>query len=87
VLSHIGIQGNEAADLLAKSSFNLNFLSPSKLPSSNFIPILRQHINKLWSSQWNELPPNFATKFIINVPKIPKNTWFNNLKLSKASIV
>jgi hypothetical protein len=61
--------------------------SPCKIPFSDFLPILRQHINYLWSSYWNNLPANFASKYKSVIPNILKKTWFNNLKLSRLSII
>jgi hypothetical protein len=60
---------------------------PCKIPSTYFLPILRQHINYLWSSYWNNLPANFASKYKSIVPSILKKTWFDNLKLLRTSII
>jgi hypothetical protein len=68
------------------STSSISLPSPCKIPSSDFIPILRQHINHFWSSYWNSLPANFASKYKSVVPVILKKIWFFNLKLSRTSI-
>ncbi|KAF0765352.1 RNase H domain-containing protein, partial [Aphis craccivora] len=87
VPSHIGIRGNEVADSLAKSTSKLICPSLTLLPHTDFIPIIRHHTKLLWSLQWSNLPAEFAAKYKHIVPNIPHETWFNNLNLSRSSIV
>lgn len=85
--SHMGIHGNEVADSLAKSTSNLICPSRILLPHSDFTPFIRQHIKHLWSSHWSNLPAEFAAGYKHIVTIIPYKTWFNNLHLSRSTIV
>ncbi|KAF0756002.1 RNase H domain-containing protein, partial [Aphis craccivora] len=75
------------ADNLAKSSFNLIFLPFTQLPHSDFIPLIKQYTSNMWLSLWNDLPADFASKYINITPNIHKKTWFNNLHLHRSYIV
>jgi kelch-like protein 2/3 len=48
--SHIGINGNEIADSLAKSTANLICPSLIQIPHTDFIPFIRRYIKHLWNS-------------------------------------
>ncbi|XP_026819622.1 uncharacterized protein LOC113558364 [Rhopalosiphum maidis] len=85
--SHIGIYGNEVADNLAKSTSSLICPSLTQLPHTDFTPTIRHHIKHLWSSQWSNFPEKFAARYKHIVPIIPQKIWFNNLHLSRATIV
>lgn len=51
-------------------------------------PLLRRHIAFLWSTQWNNLPVAFATKYKAVVSSIPYGkTWFDSLDLPRSIIV
>ena len=54
--SHIGIEGNERADTLAKEALNLP-IDPNKnpkLPYSDYRPKVKKHILSLWNTEWEE---------------------------------
>jgi hypothetical protein len=87
VPSHVGIQGNECADSLAKSSSNLIRPSFSVIPLSDFTPLLQRHFFNFWSVYWRNLPSNFASRFKFIVPNITKNIWFKNVLLPRSTIV
>ena len=58
--SHIGIQGNEIADSLAKEALNLqidNRLTP-KLPYSDFRPKIKEYTFSLWKKEWKNETKN-----------------------------
>lgn len=85
--SHVGIHGNEVADNLAKSTFNLICPALTQLPRTDFIPNLRRHISNLWSTYWSNLPAEFATRYKNIVPNILNKTWFDNLNLPRSTII
>ena len=52
VPSHIGIAGNAAADATAKIALGLP-VSNSKVPYSDFKPLITAHANKIWQGLWD----------------------------------
>ena len=50
--SHIGIAGNTAADATAKAALCLQ-VSNSKVPYSDFKPLIIAHANKMWQQLWD----------------------------------
>ena len=52
VPSHIGIAGNTAADATAKAALCLQ-VSNSKVPYSDFKPLITAHANKMWQQLWD----------------------------------
>ena len=50
--SHVGIKGNEAADLKAKASLDLE-ISNFKLPCTDFKPFLNRYILSKWQLSWD----------------------------------
>jgi ribonuclease HI len=55
--SHIGIRGNEQADLQAKKA--LSFLPCDfRIPFTDFKGAIRKHCNSVWQRQWDESTPN-----------------------------
>uniref|UniRef100_A0A2S2R880 RNase H type-1 domain-containing protein n=1 Tax=Sipha flava TaxID=143950 RepID=A0A2S2R880_9HEMI len=85
--SHIVIYGNKVADSLAKFTYSLICPSLTQLPHTDFTPTIPHHIKHLWSSQWSNLPAKFATRYKHIVSIIPHKTWFNNLHLSRSTII
>lgn len=55
VPSHIGIEGNAAADATAKAALNLK-KSMSLIPYSDFKPFTDAYINSLWQNVGMEKP-------------------------------
>ena len=55
--SHVGIQGNEEADSVAKSSLEMQ---PSiiKLPYTDFKPLVNSYVHNKWQSSWNNAVNN-----------------------------
>ena len=54
--SHIGIEGNERADTLAKKALNLP-IDPNKnpkLPYSDYRPKVKKYTLSLWNTEWEE---------------------------------
>ena len=77
--SHIGIQGNEIADSLAKEALNLqidNRLTP-KLPYSDFRPKIKEYTLSLWKKEWKKEAQN---KLLDTKPKLKPR---NSLNLSR----
>jgi hypothetical protein len=52
VPSHIGIEGNGAADATAKAALNLK-MSLSPVPYSDFKPLVSAYVNSLWQKCWD----------------------------------
>jgi hypothetical protein len=85
--SHVGIAGNERADNLALSTKYTNHISSCKIPASDFLPIHRKILRKAWQTKFSFLSPNIGTWYRQIIPTIPHRPWFNNLGLSRKSIV
>ena len=57
ISGHVGIRGNENADIAAKDSLKLT-LSNMKIPSSDFKPIIRNVIKTKWQTIWDNVTEN-----------------------------
>ena len=55
--SHVSIPGNEEADSVAKSSLDLNE-SKSKVPHSDFKPLINKYVHSKWQSSWSNTVNN-----------------------------
>ena len=53
VPSHVGITGNEKADKEAKNALDKDQTCNSKIPSTDFIPLVKSFIRSKWQNQWN----------------------------------
>ena len=50
--SHVGIKGNEKADIAAKSALTLN-ISGLKIPFTDFKPCINTFLHNKWQMSWN----------------------------------
>ena len=50
--SHVGIKGNEKADIAAKSALTLN-ISDLKIPFTDFKPSINTFLRNKWQMSWN----------------------------------
>ena len=50
--SHVGIKGNEKADMAAKSALTLN-ISDLKIPFTDFKPSINTFVHNKWQMSWN----------------------------------
>ena len=50
--SHVGIKGNEKADIAAKSALTLN-ISDLKIPFTDFKPSINTFVHSKWQMSWN----------------------------------
>ena len=55
--SHIGIRGNEAADVAAKESLDFNITS-SQVPYTYLKPHINSFIANKWQERWSSCPDN-----------------------------
>ena len=56
--SHIGIQGDDKADTLAKSAISMTPYKNIKTPYTDLKPKFKQIVTKKWQLLWNENPHN-----------------------------
>ena len=54
VPSHVGIQGNEAADKTANEAQALPGLHTMKIPHNDYHHPIREHIMEMWQRRWNQ---------------------------------
>ena len=54
--SHVGIEGNERADRSAKHGLSFDTQQKSRLPPSDFKPVVKKYIDQLWQKDWVEKP-------------------------------
>ena len=52
VPSHIGIKGNEKADIAAKNALQLP-ISNFKIPYTDYKTLIRSYVKTLWQTEWN----------------------------------
>ena len=74
--SHVGIKGNEAADVKAKASFDLE-ISNFKLPCTDFKPFINRYILSKWQLSWDRATFN---KLHEVKPVLGKNTIYRSLR-------
>ena len=55
--SHVGIRGNEAADMAAKESLNLN-ITDSQVPYTDLKCHINHFISNKWQERWSSCPDN-----------------------------
>ena len=55
--SHIGIRGNEAADVAAKESLDFN-ITASQVPFTDLKPHINSFIANKWQERWSSCPDN-----------------------------
>ena len=73
--SHVGIKGNEAANVKAKASLDLE-ISNFELPCTDFIPFINRFILSKWQLSWDRATFNKLHKI---KPVIGKNTIYRSL--------
>ena len=73
--SHIGITGNEQADIAAKSALTCGHLTRLSLPFSDLRPQIENHIWFGWQQRWSEEVNNKLHKIrpTVNFDKMPAN--------------
>ena len=75
--SHVGIEGNEMADELAKAGLSSENIKYLKVPQSDYKQIITQHFQSKWQASWSEQTSN---KLHAIQPKLRPRT---NLGLSR----
>ena len=74
--SHVGIKGNEAADVKAKASLYLE-ISNFKLPCTYFKPFINRYILSKWQLSWDRATFNKLHEI---KPVLGKNTIYRSLR-------
>ena len=73
--SHVGIKGNEAADIKAKASLDLE-ISNFKLPCTDFKPFINRYILSKWQLSWDRATFNKLHEI---KPVLGKNNIYRSL--------
>ncbi|KAF4514170.1 UNVERIFIED_CONTAM: hypothetical protein B566_EDAN019322 [Ephemera danica] len=96
--AHCGIQGNETADQMAKSSAINGPVLQIPIPHTDIVPIIFQLQTKdwenHWESSWNEIDQNRTNPaepswYHTLVPRFPPNPykpWFSKSKINRSII-
>ena len=64
VPSHVGVVGNERADVAAKDASRLSHISSVDIPVSDFRNTIRSYCRDKWQDHWSNLNNNFKLKSI-----------------------
>ena len=64
VPSHVGVVGNELADVAAKTAARLCHISGTRVPLSDFRSFIKFYCRNLWQDHWSNLSNNFKLKSI-----------------------
>ena len=88
VPSHVGIQGNEAADKTANEAQALPGLHTMKIPHNDYHHPIREHIMEMWQSRWNQSCEKLRTVKPHVKPwvNIPGGNRKNEVKLTRLRI-
>ena len=62
--SHVGIVGNERADIAAKSATRLSHISNVNVPFNDFRNVIRFYCRERWQAHWSGLNNNFKLKSV-----------------------
>ena len=52
--SHVGLSGNEKADVLSKRAIQLPPANHNDLPLQDYIPSIHRYIRASWQSRWDQ---------------------------------
>ena len=68
--SHVGIKGNEMADMAAKAGI-LSAITRNKMPADSFFPYISKLCMEEWQETWNSTPANklFSVKPVLGKNK------------------
>ncbi|KAH9510418.1 hypothetical protein DERF_008936 [Dermatophagoides farinae] len=80
VKAHVGIEGNEKADSLAKEATKLESISFEMIPLSHGIRILRAQLIEVWNAQWHTADKGRITARIISLARLNGNNLQKALK-------
>ena len=74
--SHVDIKGNEAADVKAKASLDLE-ISNLKVPCTDFKPFINRYILSKWQMSWDRATFNILQEI---KPVLSKNNIYRSLR-------
>ena len=88
VPSHVGIQGNEAADKTANEAQDLPGLHTTKIPYKDYHHSIRKHILKTWQDRWNRSNEKLriVKPYVKPWVNIPGGNRKNEVKLTRLRI-
>ena len=87
--SHMGIQGNDAADTGAKLALSLEDITPIPIPYNEFKSKVRKHLHKKWQNWWDTIntpTPNTRTTPLYHIKPIIKDWPSANRNLREEEI-
>ena len=72
VPSHVGLTGNSAADVAAKSGLSMRESNTVKVPHSDFEPLIWSHVMRRWQTSWDAETENKLRKIVTQVGTMRK---------------
>lgn len=86
VKSHIGLEGNEHVDSLAKDSVSTGASYEHGLCLSDCLITLRRKFKQKWNSLWHEFCLTSTTQYILLHRDIPSSFWHDNFGVARKYI-
>ena len=74
---HVGIQGNEIADRLAKNAINKTIHPSAVIPFSDIRPKVQSYMDKLWQEEWETQTQNKLFKIKPSLKTSLLSVWGN----------
>ena len=79
VPGHVGIEGNNGADELAKEALQLQSITFKEISASDFKLSLKQKVYEKWQDEWNVLVNAVKTPLTEIISTVNKSKHFSNL--------
>ena len=86
--SHVGIRGNEQADLQARAGLDINIEPRNhKVPYRDFIPKVKTYIKNLWLTRWIDNVPIMNGNKLFEINPTIRPFYINGLKRKDEVII